>query len=292
MRGNILLEVFGIGLIFLFIIGIFSMYTVNTGTVGVKSTFGEAKSELGPGLHFIIPFIERVDLLSTQIIKYEVPSSAASKDLQIVTSTIAVNYKLDQNRVLTVWQEFRGDYEVRVIDPITHETVKGITAQYTANDLITKREEVKVQIENKLKENLKDYGLTVVEVSIVNFDFSNEFNKAIELKVKAEQDKLTMQQELETAQIEVQKKVATANAEAESLKLSTDAKAYQMKTMADAEAYQIEMLAQANAESIMKVNAALSDSYINYYQVNKWNGVMPYVMGDSNLLLEIPFNKS
>jgi prohibitin 2 len=225
--------------------------------------------------------------MNTQIIKYEVPSSSASKDLQIVSTTIAVNYRIDTSRALETWVNYKNGHELRIIEPSTHETLKSITAKYTASELITQRELVKDKVTHELKNSLEEHGLNVIKVSLVNFDFSPEFNKAIEMKMVAEQDKLRMQQDLEKTQIEVQKKVAEANANAESIQLNADANAYKKKAEANAEAYYLQTTSTAQAEAIDRIKQQLSNDYINYWKIENWNGVMPNVMtgSESNLLL-------
>jgi regulator of protease activity HflC (stomatin/prohibitin superfamily) len=268
--------------VLIIIIGLISIVTIPTGYVGVKSYFGEAKEILPPGLHFIIPFYNGVNLINMQIVKYEVPSSAASKDLQVVTTTITVNYKVTNSNTLDIWSNFRGDHENGIIQPLTHETLKAVTSQFTASELITKRENVKSIMYSKLKENLKDYGIDVIETSLVDFQFSEQFDKAIEEKMVAEQEKLKMQQELEKTQIEVQKLIAQADAQSESKKLVADASAYQKKVEADAEAYYLQTTSQAQADAIDRIKSKISGDYLNYWYIENWDGKVPQVISSSN----------
>lgn len=271
----------------LIIIGLLSITIINTGYVGVKHEFGMATTVLPAGIHFLVPLKDNVALLNTQVLKYSVPSSSVSKDLQMVTTTITVNYKIKDKSALDIWTNFRGQHEIRIIDPLTHETLKAISAQYTASELIQKRDIVKNVVTVKLKERLNDYGLDVVEVSLVDFQFSEVFDKAIEEKMVAEQEKLKMQQELEKTQIEVQKLVATANAESESKKLVADANAYQKKVEADAEAYYLQKTSQAQSDAIDRIKSKISGDYLNYWYIENWDGVLPLVTSDSGLLLNM-----
>lgn len=270
----------------LFIFGLLVSVSINTGYVGVKHQFGKAIEILPPGLHIIIPFVNSVNVLNMQVLKYSVPSSAVSKDLQMVTTTITVNYRIEGNSVMDIWRNFRGEQELRIIEPLTHETLKAVTAQYTASDLITKREVIKQEVTKKLSVLLKGYNIDVVEVSLVDFQFSEVFDKAIEEKMVAEQDKLKMQQQLEMKQIEVQKIVAQAEAEANQTKLNADANAYKKRVEADAEAYYLLETSFAKLEAINNINAGISEKYLSYWYIENWDGHLPQVItSDSNLLL-------
>jgi len=274
----------GIGILFLLFLLFSSVAVINAGEVGVLLQFGEVQGVLHPGIHFIVPFMNNVNEMSTQIEKYETDASAASKDLQIVSSTIAVNYRIekkDDGSILTLFENFRGGHEARLIQPMVQEAVKASTAQYTAEELITKRTEVKSVISSQLKEKLSIYGISVEEVAITNFDFSEEFNNAIESKVAAEQQKLEMQIELDQKKIEVQKMIAEANASAESAVLEANG---------DAQATLIR--ASAEAQAIQKVSDSLTEAqnnegYLTWAYIAKWDGEMPTVLGDSDLMIEM-----
>ncbi|MEW6723002.1 MAG: prohibitin family protein [Candidatus Micrarchaeota archaeon] len=273
----VLLLVFGfIGLMLLLVF--FPVRVISAGEVGVLLEFGRVKEIWHPGLHLMVPFMNGVDILSTQIEKFETQASAASSDLQIVQATIAVNYRLPQSdaSVQTLYENFRGNHENRIIAPLAQEVIKANTAKYSADELITKRGELKSVISADLKQKLAEYDIDVVEVSITNFDFSPEFNDAIERKVVAEQNKLQAQFELEKQQIEVLKQVAQANATAESEIIK-----------ADAEAKAKVIRAEAEAEAITKITQTLGDEYLRYYYIQRWNGELPKVMGSEGNIIDI-----
>jgi regulator of protease activity HflC (stomatin/prohibitin superfamily) len=142
---------------------------------------------LDEGLRFKIPFIEDIIPVDVKIQKAQTDSSASSKDLQMVSSTIAVNYHVDPGKVNTVYQEIGILFKQRVIDPSVQESVKAATAQFTAEELITRREEVKEVIKANLTGRLKAFNIMVDEFNIVDFSFSKSFNDAIESKQEAEQ---------------------------------------------------------------------------------------------------------
>lgn len=209
-------------LVFLLVLG--SVGTIGAGERGVLLQFGAVQDRvLGEGLYFKIPFIQQVQKLDVKIQKDEVPASASSKDLQIVTSAIAINYNIDPSAVNKIWQEVGKYYNQRIIAPAIQEAVKAITAKFTAEELIIKRELVKEDIKNNLTERLSKHHINVVELNITSFDFSKAFNEAIEAKVTAEQLKLKSERDLERVKIEAEQRVAEAEGKAKAIKTEAEA---------------------------------------------------------------------
>lgn len=196
---------------------------INSTERGIVLRNGAINRVLTEGLHWRTPLIEDVEKVDVTTQNEAVDSNAASKDLQTVSAKIAVNYNLDPNKVDALWRNFQGEHETRVIAPAVQEAVKAATAKYTAEELITKRELVKETITNNLKERLAAVDIIVTNVSIVNFDFSAQFNQAIEAKVTAEQSALAAKNKLEQVKYEAEQKVATAQAEAQSIRLQSEA---------------------------------------------------------------------
>jgi len=95
------------------------------------------------GLNFKVPFIQSVEKVDIKTQKEVVTATAASKDLQTVTAEVALNYHIHPDKVNKLWQTIGADYNSRIIDPAIHEAVKASTARFTAEELITKRSEVK-----------------------------------------------------------------------------------------------------------------------------------------------------
>lgn len=255
-----------------------SVRIINAGEVGVKTEFGKVTDILEPNLHIVVPIVNDVAYLSTQIGKYEATASAASKDLQVVDTKLAINYKIkgSNDEIKLLYEQFRGNHEERIISPLVQEVVKANTAQFNAAELITKRVDVKSKIARDLKTKLDPYGIEVVEVSITDLDFSKEFNAAIEAKVVAEQTLEKEKIDLETKKIEVQQLIASTNASATSLVIQAEA---------DAQARIIR--ATAEAEAIEKVTESISDPYVRYYYVTRWDGMLPKVMGDNDVIIDI-----
>ena len=182
--------------------------TVGAGERGVKLRFSAVTGTvLDEGLYFLIPFAERVVTMSVQIEKYEASADAASKDLQSVSTTVAVNYHLNPETVDSVYQEFRDEYRMRIIEPSIQEAVKSAIAVYTAEELITKRPQVRDDIKANVKEKMEPNGIILDELNIVNFSFSKSFNIAIEKKVTAEQEAFAAQNKLEQVKYEAQQRI-------------------------------------------------------------------------------------
>jgi len=195
---------------------------INAGHRGVITTFGKVNpTVLEEGLHFRIPIMQQVTEINVQIQKGEGDGDAASRDLQQVHAKIALNYHLIPNRVAETYQAIGdlGSVGDRIIIPAVQEATKATTAKYTAEELISKRPEVRDQISQFMRDRLLRHGIQIDEFSIVNFRFSESFNQAIEAKTTAEQLKLKAERDLERIRVEAEQKIASAKAEAESLRL-------------------------------------------------------------------------
>ena len=196
---------------------------VPAGSRGVMTTFGSARNELyEPGLHFRWPIAQTMHTMNIQIQKGEGEGDAASKDLQSVHTKVAINYHLEPSYAVEAFKNIGPSTDVaaeRIIMPATHEAVKAVTARFTAEELITRRTEVRDAISVLLKEMMARHGLVLDDFNLINFAFSKSFSDAIENKVKAEQQKQQAERDLQRLQVEAQQKVVGARAEAESLAL-------------------------------------------------------------------------
>ena len=200
---------------------------IGAGQRGVvfNNTSGIQEKVLGEGLHFRTPFIESVKTLSVQVQKDEIQAQAASKDLQTVTTKIVVNWHLDSSRVNKIYQEVGDEKAVvdRILIPNTNEVVKAATAKFTAEELLTKRESLKLAIDEGLTVRLKTYNVVLDDVSIVDIDFSQEFNAAIEAKAAAVQNAQKAENDLRRIEIEAKQTIESAKAQAESIRIQSAA---------------------------------------------------------------------
>lgn len=179
---------------------------------GVVLRNGAFTRVMEPGLHLRAPLLESVVVMDVSAVKNEAEASAASKDLQTASTKVAINYTVDPTKVESLYTTYENDHASRLINPAIQEAVKSATAKYTAEELVTKREQVKNDITSSLKMTLSPYGIDVTEVFITDFAFSQEFNNAIEAKVTAEQNALAEKNNLQAAQYKAQAIKVTADA--------------------------------------------------------------------------------
>ncbi len=226
---------------------------VGAGQRGVLLRFGAVTGTVkDEGLYFKIPFAEQVVLMSTQIQKYTAAVGSSSKDLQVVTTAVTLNYQLNASSVGETYRNMRQDYESRVIQPYIQEAVKSTTANFDAEQLITRRPQVKDELQHLLAERLAPLGIGVIQLSITDFQFSSTFQDSIEAKVKAVQQALEAENALRRVQFEAQQAITRAQAEAKGLELQKAQITPQLL-----ELRRIEVQGRA---------------------VEKWNGVMPTVV--------------
>ncbi|HBP15724.1 MAG TPA: HflC protein [Gammaproteobacteria bacterium] len=268
------------------LIGLLMFYAgfvvVNPGHVGVIKRLGAVSmTPLPEGFHLKIPFIDIVEEIDIRLQPARVPGSAASKDLQQVDTTIVLQYSLNAALVPRTFQQVgnRAIVKSAILTPAIAESVKAITAQFTAEELVTRRAEVTIsmqaQIENFLTETLtqKDLNgsISIANLAIEEFEFSADFNRSIEEKVRAEQDALK-------AENEKIKKITQAEASAAERTLS-----------ADAEAYKTEVESIARAEAIRREAAALKNNpeLIQLRMAEKWDGKLPQFTGGAIPFLQV-----
>ena len=262
------IAVFAICVLVVLIVSFSSFKIVEGGYVGVVVKLGAIQDVvLNEGMHAVTPFITGVIPVSVRTQKAEVESSAASRDLQTINASVAVNYSVVGESASVLYKTVGLNYEAVIIMPAIQESVKAVTARYSAEELITKRQEVSAQIKEELIEKMTGYGLKIEALNITGLDFSDEFNRAIEAKQTAQQQALKAEQDLNRIRIEAQQQVEEAKAEAEAT-----------KTRADAEAYAIDKLQE---------QLEVSDQYIRYETIRRWNGQLPTVMGAGENILDI-----
>lgn len=212
------------GIILVLIILLFPITFVPVGHRGIATRLGGLTGQVREeGMHFMVPLVEGNKNVEVRVQKKEVDASAASKDLQTVSSKIAVNFAVDPTKVVDLYRSVGDDYDDRIVSPAIQESVKSITARYTAEELITKRGEVSDAILAELKGRVGTYGLIATDLNIVDFDFSPSFNEAIEAKVTAEQNALASKNKLEQIKYEAEQAVASAKGKAEAQRIEGEA---------------------------------------------------------------------
>lgn len=231
--------------------------TVATGEVGIKTTWGKiTNTNLKEGIQFKLPW-QDVIKMNIKVQKYENEKGmeTSTKDLQVVNSVIvSVNYQLNEDRVTDMYRQVGESYSSIILEPAIQETIKSAISQYNAEELVTKRNEVSDKIMETLKTKVDEYGLNIISVSLKNFDFSKEYNASIEKKTIAEQNALTAEQELKTSEANAKKKIIEAEAEAEANEIK---------------------------------NSTITDEILMQEFIEKWNGELPKVVGDSSNIFDI-----
>lgn len=236
--------------VFIIILIFFPVVVIGAGERGVvfNNASGVEDRILGEGVHFRIPLIESVISMPIKVQKSDVKAEAASADLQTVATDIVVNWKLDGTKVNKIYQEVGDEKAIldKIINPAVSEVVKAATAKKTAEEIIKLRPQLKDDIDTALKERLAKYNVLLDGVSIVNVDFSKEFNAAIEAKQVAEQ--------------ESQKAQFIAN-----------------KAIKEAEAMVNAAKGQAEAQRL--VQQTITPELLQKMAIEKWNGNFPQYFG-------------
>ena len=237
-----------------------SVVVVEAGHRGVVLYVGAVENRVfGEGLHFIIPFVEKVIQLEVRTLKFQADASAASNDLQEVHTTIALNYHISPNQANIIYQQLGADYSNKIIATTIQESVKASVAKFNAEELITKRATAKAVVAEAIANTLSARDIVVETVFITDFKFSQAFANQVEAKVVAFQSFLTEQNKLKAIQVVANQTVVQALAAARS------------------------NVAKATGESqtiqIITEQLKQSPEYLKWLTINRWNGIMPSALG-------------
>ncbi len=271
--GKVKLAILGIiALVIIAAISAASVQIVDSGNRGVLLHWSAVDTSVPPlqeGLHFVVPFQDKVINMEVRTLKFVKATSGASRDLQTVSTEVTVNYRASPNSVHVLYKEVGLDYEGRIIQPAVEEVVKQITAKYNAEELITKRPLVKADIETEITARLNPYNISTDAISITDFQFSPLFSQAIESKVEAEQKALKAENDLRRIEVEARQQ-------------EQQAKGIAAANVAEAE---------GEAEAIKIINEALAQNpnYLEWLKVQAWDGKLPLVVGESGTpFIQIP----
>jgi regulator of protease activity HflC (stomatin/prohibitin superfamily) len=234
-----------------------AFYTVKAGERALVFTWGEITSVTSEGLHFKIPVMQAISKVDIRAQKAEAPAAAASKNMQNVSTILTLNYFLDPNKLRELYSTVGLEVEKKIIGARVQETVKSVVARYSAEELLSMREQVKNEISESLTKQLAQYHIIVGAggVQITSFEFSRSFNEAIEDKQVAEQKALTAKNNLERIKVEAEQKVAQAKGEAESIRIQAEA-----------------------------IRAQGGKEYVNLKAIEKWDGKLPLYTGGNGPL--------
>lgn len=248
-------------------VGLTNCYTVKTGEVAVISTFGKLDRIENEGLHFKIPFIQSKDFIETREKTYifgrteemDTTLEVSTKDMQTIRLEFTVQANVSDAEKL--YRAFGLKFEWRFIRPRVNEIVQSTIAKYTIEEFVSKRAIISSEIFRDLQDDFAEYGLNVSNVSIVNHDFSDEYEKAVEEKKIAEQAVQKAKSEQEKLAIVAENKVKLAE--------------YALK----------EKELQAKANSIE--SNSLTPQLLKKMMIEKWNGELPKVQGNSSNLIKL-----
>jgi regulator of protease activity HflC (stomatin/prohibitin superfamily) len=222
---------------------------VNAGERGVMMQFGEVQEKiLGEGIHLIIPIANTVQKLSVRVQKQQISAEASSKDLQEVFTDVALNWHIIPKEANAIFQQIGDENAVveRIINPAVEEVLKAVMAKYTAEEIITKRGEVKAAVDNGLSARLSSYHIQVDDISLVHVHFSERFADAVEAKQIAEQ-------QAKQAEFIALRAIKEADAKVN--------------------------LAKGEAEAQRIIGTTLSPEILQKQVVDKWDGKLPLVVG-------------
>jgi regulator of protease activity HflC (stomatin/prohibitin superfamily) len=225
---------------------------------GVVLQFGKYNETFEPGLNFYNIFTKEVVRIPVCTQLEAIKIESGSKDLQTVTTTLAINYRVDTGKSFSIYKNIGASYEEILVVPAVNEVLKAITAQYTAEESVTNRALISDGLVAGLNEKLNNIGLYITDVNIINFDFSEAYINAIEEKQVAQQKLLKAETEKQTA-------ITNAQAEAEATKIR----------------------AEAEAEANRLISESLTDEVIENKKIEKWNGELPRVTGAGGTMLDM-----
>lgn len=243
--------------------------TIDAGTVGVKLRFGQAVGTMEPGIHVVMPFMERAVVYSTRTVKRTFDQvNSYSKDIQASDSKVSVNYRVDQTKAVEVYSRYGETFAETIIDPVLLKRLKEIFGKYDAAEIVTQREKLGSEVENNVRQNMPP-GIIIDGVQIENIDFSEAYEQAIEAAMQAQAEVKKTEQELLRQKVEAEKVIVNA-----------DAAAKARVAQATAEAEAIRVKGEAEASAIKAKSDALRESpnLVQLTATEKWNGVLPTTM--------------
>ena len=260
VKSKIILGVI-VAIILIALVVVFASTTiVPTGHIGVVTLYSKVQERyLDAGFHFVKPFVEDVHNVDIRTQKYANTVEGSAKDLQIVNITMSINYQIKPERVTDLYAKVGEQYNDIILNPALQSSLKASMAQFTAEEMITKRAEVANTITKELNERLEEY-FNISAVNLENIGFTDEYNKAIEAKTTNQQKAEAEKAQLEIIKVQNEQKINTAEAEAKVREL-------QSQSVTDKSLEQLRLEIQREL-------------------VNKWDGHYPTTMlGDSSNLL-------
>ena len=256
---------------------------VPTGYTGILTTFGRVEDRtMGAGVHFIAPW-QKIVKLDNRTQKVEIDAQAFSSDIQQVDLKMSVNYCIDQATAQNLYKTVGKQYYDTVLYPRILENTKSVFAKYSAEELVSHRQDLSGEIQELLTIDATRYGIQIVNFSVEDIDFTDAFTNAVEAKQVAAQNKLTAetqqaQKTMEQEQV-AKRRIIDANAAAEEAKIQAEADLEVTKIQADAAEY----AGLKEAARIQAIAKSLTPEVITYYRTLQWDGKLPATMLSDNV---------
>lgn len=244
---------------------------VNTGEAGFFTTWGEitSKEPLSDGLHFYCPIWTSLITYNIKNQTQQFDTEVFTKDIQSMKLKLSVTYSLEKAKIMELHGKTGVHYSQILIQPSVLGATKDAIGKLEADVIVSQREIVTKTIEETIKESLKPFGINIAFVKLINIDYSDAFERAVEEKQVALQK--SIKEKNETARLKEVANQAVVKAEAE-------AKSRLLNSEAEAKAILIK--AESEAKAIKMKNEALADSpkLIEFTLAQKWDGKLPEQM--------------
>lgn len=211
-----------------------SFHQVEAGQVAVMKSLGKIVGTRMPGTYFDFCLTSKYIYFDTTVQKLDINTNSYSSDAQTMNIQMTVQYRIDPSKAENILTEYSNMSSLaQRIEKVADDNVKSILSKYTAMKIIETRSMISPEVEQTIKEAVGNrYYVQVTAVNLTNIDFTDEFEKAVEDKVVAEQQKeaaiTKAEQELEVAKLTAQAKIEAARGDAESQKIIASASAEAM----------------------------------------------------------------
>lgn len=238
------LTILSIIIIMILVLFFCSFRTIKSGEIGLKTSFGKiTETSLKEGINFKVPFVEKIIKVNIKVQKAEMNIEGSTKDLQIVNTNVAVNYRIDPNKAPSLYKQVGNGYEGTILNPAIKESIKSAIAQYNAEEITVNRRAVSQSCLKAIQDKVEKYGIIIEDFNLTDFSFSEEYTKAIE-------DKQVAEQNLEKSKLEAEKKLVEAEATKKANEL---------------------------------LQESLTDELIMKQFIEKWNGELPKATGSNSI---------
>jgi len=291
-----------------------SIHQVNAGEVAVVKVWGDAKDVRTPGIHFDFWLSHNYTIYDAKVQQTIVKTQTYSNDGQTMDIEIVIQYQIQQENTLTIAKNYGGlEMLESRIETVAIEKMKSVLSQKAAMKIIETRSEVSSDVEKAIRAAItEDYCVNITTVVLTDISFTDAFEKTVEDKMIAEQEKLKAQYEKEKAIIQAEQALEVAKKEAEAKIAQADGDAKALEAMAAAQANALKLKSIETARMLgfdiiedtsnpeiteykidftdkTEAEIKLISDYLKYIEyLEKWDGKLPTVMTGDNASILIP----